>query len=328
MNEMNPLLRFAMSHFAGGDSFLAGMTLFVLTQVVLLTKLRGRWRRVAVVLSRLFVIWGCSVLVPIPPLVYIIFAIALFGLRFFRKRDNHEMSGVEAASPTEAPQSAMANQPGCERLSHLFAGLAGCLALAFEIPYRMTPVPEPSPRRLQIIADSVTAGLNDGEDTWPKRLARRTQLEIIDASQPGATLKSGLTQLMRLQASRIKPDLLLLEIGGNDLLEGLPFAEFEKNLDDLLSAAAKSGSRVWMIELPIPPLAYRYCEAQRRLAFRHQVALVPRRFLLRVLTTAGATVDGIHLSPAGHQQLAEILQTILGTVESTSTQSGRYEHVE
>ena len=135
--------------------------------------------------------------------------------------------------------------------------------LLVELPYQVLwPVPI-ADLQLLVVADSVTAGLTDGEETWPMLVARDLKLNVVDASQPGATLESAIQQNARLADAT---GLLILEIGGNDLLEGLPVDQFTKSLDRLLSSVVAPGRTVLMFELPLPPLCSRYGAAQRRLA--------------------------------------------------------------
>ena len=105
--------------------------------------------------------------------------------------------------------------------------------------------------------------------------------------------------------------LVLLEIGGNDVLAGTPPQDFERALDALLGRLRAGDRTVIMLELPLPPLYNSYGRIQRRLARRHGAPLVPKRVILGVLTTPGATVDTIHLSRKGHEQMARVLETVL-----------------
>jgi len=59
-----------------------------------------------------------------------------------------------------------------------------------------------------------------------------------------------------------------------------------------------------MFELPLPPFRAGFSRAQRELARKHNVTLLPRSVLADVLGMRGATVDGLHLSQKGHDALA------------------------
>jgi acyl-CoA thioesterase-1 len=62
-----------------------------------------------------------------------------------------------------------------------------------------------------------------------------------------------------------------------------------------------------MLELPLPPTFNRFGEIQRRLARRHNVVLIPKRYFASVLVGEEATLDGLHLSPSGHRKMAEMV---------------------
>ena len=314
MDEPPLLLRWAMYHFAGCEAFLLGLSFFCVAQLVLLRSPVGRPRMAAVIAARLGLIWAFAVPAPVPRGLLVVFAISLVGLGLAARK----------TPPTDGTADTPATPYRTEVWRWLVAGCALALILS-EIPHRLAPRLVERPHRLLIVADSVTAGLNDGEDTWPQRLARSTTLDIVDASQPGATLKSGLRQLELLDT---QPSMLLLEIGGNDLLEGLPVAQFTHDLEQLLATAQQPERTVWMFELPMPPLACRYGEVQRRLAHQYKVTLIPRRFLLQVLTSSEGTVDGIHLAPPGHQRLAELVQKMLKLDNAFLERTGSYRHVE
>lgn len=106
-------------------------------------------------------------------------------------------------------------------------------------------------------------------------------------------------------------DLVLLEIGGNDVLGSRSAADFERNLDELLRLVCGSKRAVLMFELPVPPLANAYALAQRRLAAKHGVALIPKRIFVTVLTGDAATIDSVHLTASGHARMAEAVWQVV-----------------
>jgi len=192
--------------------------------------------------------------------------------------------------------------------------LAWSAAALAEVPFHRTPrLPTMGSPTLGVIGDSLTAGMGGGEGeaaTWPRILADRRGVEVHNHARTGATVASALRQIDELSANE---RLVLLEIGGNDLLGGTAPREFEAGLDQLLSAVRRPGRVVVMLELPLPPTYNAYGLIQRRLARRHRVPLVPKRVLLGVLEQEGATLDSIHLSPEGHRQMAKAIWDILRT---------------
>ncbi|MBS0202054.1 MAG: hypothetical protein JSS49_04080 [Planctomycetes bacterium] len=311
MDEPNLVIRWAMSHFASGDSYLSGLLIFVVCQVALQIVRGPRRRRWLIVGNRVALIWSLAVLPPVPWLLAGGFTVLLLSWMISQWRNRKSPVTEQIATR--------------ERLFRSGLAAVAMLGIAVELSRQFIHIPDVSLTALCIVGDSVTAGLNDGDDTWPQQLARQVDIQILDASQPGATLKSALKQVALLKT--LPGELLLLEVGGNDLLEGLPPEEFERDLDQLLGDCQAPQRLVIMFELPFPPLAIRYASIQRSLAQQHQVLLIPRRHFLHVLTSSGSTVDGIHLSAAGHRRMMEFVQSLLQIPKSKSP-GGNYRHVE
>lgn len=181
----------------------------------------------------------------------------------------------------------------------------------------------PDAKSVAIIGDSVSAGLNAVDVTWPRQLAQSTGHAIYDASQQGATVKSALTQLDKLDG---RGDLLWIEIGGNDILESLPVDVYAERLEALLQAARKRYRTVVMMEIPAPPGGRGYGVTQRTLSKKYGIPLVPKRQFLAVLTTSGSTQDGVHLANAGHQRMASLVRKTLGWADGQHP--GEYQRVE
>ena len=184
------------------------------------------------------------------------------------------------------------------------------LALGLELPFhfmpRLPPLEHPT---LFLIGDSVSAGMKEADPgTWPKVLMARRAIDLRDYSRMGATVGSA-----RKQADRIgeEPGLVLLEIGGNDVLGSTTAEEFETRLESLLAQVCRPTRVVVMLELPLPPFRNRIGIIQRRLAAKYDVVLIPKRVFITVLTKAGATMDGIHLSSQGHALMADVMWEML-----------------
>jgi len=188
--------------------------------------------------------------------------------------------------------------------------------IALELPHQFAPRLPPLGRPpLWIIGDSVTAGMGSNEKIWPDLLPE--SVEVHNLARPGATTAMAL----KSQANQLPAEggLLLIEVGGNDLLlEGGSARQFERDLDPLLqqvcgsAGASPSPRNVVMFELPLPPLCNEYGRIQRRLAARYGVRLIPKRTFISVLAGGGATLDTIHLSQAGHQQMADEVWKVIG----------------
>jgi acyl-CoA thioesterase I len=177
-----------------------------------------------------------------------------------------------------------------------------------ELPYHVLPtVPAQSGEPLYVIGDSMTAGMEPDEPTWPARMP--IQAPIQNLARVGATTAAALqSQAPQLPATG---GILIVEIGGNDLLGGTSSAGFARDLNRLLQAICVPGRTVLMFELALPPLCNEYGRVQRRLAARYGVRLIPKRVLIDVLAGSAATLDSIHLTATGHERMASNVWSIL-----------------
>jgi acyl-CoA thioesterase-1 len=185
------------------------------------------------------------------------------------------------------------------------------IASLFEIPYHIRPTLNPvSDRSLTVIGDSVTAGTGGDEtsETWPKILSRQHLLEIQDVSHIGETAGSA---LKRVQLISIASSVVIVEIGGNDILGSTTAAQFARDLDGLLSHLADSDRQVVMFELPLPPFFHSYGRVQRAAAARYRVKLVPKRVFLSIIAGSSSTLDSIHLSQEGHRKMADCVWSLV-----------------
>jgi acyl-CoA thioesterase-1 len=184
-------------------------------------------------------------------------------------------------------------------------------AAVWEFVYHITPTIESAGSEpIVIFADSLTAGLGENEaETWPRLLNRTQGATIHDFSRVGATTGS---LLRKIRATDVPQGIVILEIGGNDILGTTSASQFEAALDECLALLRRSHSQVIMFELPLPPFYNAYGLVQRRLARKHGVALIPKRVLMGVLARGDATLDSIHLAQAGHDSLARIVWKSLG----------------
>lgn len=153
--------------------------------------------------------------------------------------------------------------------------------------------------------------------TWPKRLHELTSIPIIDLSFAGANAASALRkQASVIERDAASQDWVLICIGGNDMLGPTKADDFGASLDQLLAKARGEPDHpriVLMMELPIIPGAWAFAAWQRRLAAKYGVILIPKHIMADVVLTDANVIDGLHLSDAGHDRMAELLVPWLGT---------------
>jgi acyl-CoA thioesterase-1 len=186
------------------------------------------------------------------------------------------------------------------------AGLVTIAAMVHEARYFVRS-PAVAATRIFVMGDSISSGGFAETSAWPEILARRSGLTVKNLSQPSETVSSALTyQAPNLEAFRTG-DLVIVELGGNDMLGGTTASRFRRDLDSLLAIARDGGRReVLMFEVPLLPGKWFLGSAQRRVAEKHGVIMIPRRVLTRVLTDPdNVTDDALHLSQRGHDRMAE-----------------------
>jgi acyl-CoA thioesterase-1 len=140
-------------------------------------------------------------------------------------------------------------------------------------------------KSILIFGDSVSAAYGIAQSKgWAALLGERLKREqpdyiVVNASVSGETSGGGLARIdATLQKQR--PAVVILELGGNDGLRGLPIAEMRRNLGAIIERSQKAGARVLVVGLKLPPnYGPDYTEAFEasfgELAKRYKTALVP-----------------------------------------------------
>jgi len=176
-------------------------------------------------------------------------------------------------------------------------------------------------KTLLVLGDSISAAYGMSlEQGWVSLLEQqlstnRPEYRVINASISGETTGGGLRRLPGL-LSQYAPNVLLIELGGNDGLRGHPPAKIRGNLLRMTQLAQASGARVLLLPMEIPPnYGVRYTAAFRdsfnRVADKTGASLAP--FILDgVATQAGLMQDdGIHPTAAAQPLL---LQNIIDSL--------------
>ncbi len=171
----------------------------------------------------------------------------------------------------------------------------------------------PAPATILIVGDSLSAeyGLKRGTG-WAALLEQRLQAEkinahVINASISGDTTAGGRSRLPALLAQH-KPTQVVLELGGNDALRGLPLKLTEDNLTRMTQIAQKAGAKVLLVGMEVPPnygadYAARFAGTFKTVASSTKAGLVP--FLLKGVADVPDSLknfqsDRIHPNEASH----------------------------
>jgi len=168
--------------------------------------------------------------------------------------------------------------------------------------------------RVIIVGDSLTAGMGLPVDqAYPKLLEQRLDMEnlpteVLNAGQSGDTTAGGLRRVDWLLQQ--KPDLLIIELGANDGMRGIPLAEVQANLAAMIEKAQKEEVLVKLMEMRIPPnygeqYSAGFHKIYQTLATKYEIELIP--FLLADVAGDASLnqADGIHPTKEGHQKMAE-----------------------
>jgi acyl-CoA thioesterase-1 len=181
------------------------------------------------------------------------------------------------------------------------------------------PARQDTPRApvILVFGDSLSAGYGVPVGFgWVSLLARKIahsgyDYNVVNASVSGETTAGGLARLPRALDLH-HPDVLILELGANDGLRGLPVARARSNLDQMITLAQARGERVLLLGMRMPPnYGPRYTEAFHMmyldLARQHHVALVPFLMDKVALHPELIQADGLHPNERGQPLL---LQTV------------------
>jgi len=178
-----------------------------------------------------------------------------------------------------------------------------------ELNHRRLPVVHSdSSDHVVVLGDSISAGLGGHVRPWPELMQQIAGMQAKNLSRVGATMKDGLAM-----ADQVAPQdrLILIELGGNDLIAGECANAFARSLESVLQKLAEPGRTVIMFELPLLPQMIPYGQAQRRLSRKYGAVLIPKRFFTSVLSGRNATSDGLHLTEIGARRMAFLVARVL-----------------
>ena len=170
-------------------------------------------------------------------------------------------------------------------------------------------------QRILVFGDSLSAGFGIAvSQSWPALLGQRLQangsrLTVTNASISGETTAGGRARFAAAM-TQFKPAIVILALGANDGLRGLPVAAMQDNLDFMVAQARKQGARVLLVGMRLPPnygpkYTQEFDAAFRDLAKRQKVPLVP--FLLEpiALDQNAFLADGLHPTAAAQAKILD-----------------------
>jgi acyl-CoA thioesterase-1 len=275
-------------HFASGEAFFSGLLLLIVAVALSLFKLKSIKLYLAGIICVAGLISIASSSTPLPVWVYIIIGIVvlaqLFCIESSRLKGKHKM------------------------FIRITVCIAALFAAGMELPFWFSPPPvELKSKTIFLIGDSLGAGTGfKGENTWADIIAKKFDLNVINKSVGGGTAGSSIKSLKKIKNIGEK-DLVIIEIGGNDMFKGMTGTEFRRDLRELIVEIKKFTGNVIMLEIPLAPFSNGFGKAQRELCAEFNITLIPKKHFSWVLRGEKSTVDGLHLSNYGHEKMAKVI---------------------
>jgi acyl-CoA thioesterase-1 len=184
-----------------------------------------------------------------------------------------------------------------------------------------------------VLGDSISAAWGiDSARGWVTLLQKRLQREkfnyrVVNASVSGDTTRTGLNRLDEALTEH-KPDIVIVALGGNDGLRGLPFSEIDASLNGIIGLSRQQGAQVLLAGVRLPPnygpfYNSRFETLFRELSAARQVALVPQ--LLAGIDERAELMqaDGIHPNAAAQSLILDNVWPHLRPLLYQSAETGR-----
>ena len=177
-------------------------------------------------------------------------------------------------------------------------------------------------KSILVLGDSISAGYGmEAEQSWVSLLEQRLEQkfpgehEVINGSMSGETAAGAVNRLPHLLKSH-EPDIVIIELGGNDGLRGQPPPLIEHSLDRLVAMSLESGAETLLFGMKIPPnYGTNYSQAFeanfQQVAERHEISLLP--FFLEGVAGDDSLMqsDGIHPRAEAQSLLLENAWTLI-----------------
>jgi acyl-CoA thioesterase-1 len=189
-------------------------------------------------------------------------------------------------------------------------------------PVREAAAPAAADMRPTIVCfgDSITAGFGlDAGQSFPDLLqrdldGRAIRYRVVNLGVSGDTTQDGLARVPMALAE--KPAIVLLELGGNDGLRGIPLSITQANLAQTIEAFESAGARVVLAGMSLPPnygpaFIRKFEAVYKDLAAKYRVTLIP--FLLEGVGEHDDLMqrDGIHPNAAGARKVEALVMKTL-----------------
>lgn len=186
------------------------------------------------------------------------------------------------------------------RLLSVLLLIAGC---APDVPNLDSPG-----RTIVCLGDSITSGVGTGPgESYCDLLAGKLGVEVINAGVPGDTTEDGLARVEEVLAQ--DPWMVIVELGGNDILRSVPPARSEAALRQILDRLLAARVVPVLVEIEVP-FRGQYADVFERIEDDYDIPVVDEA-LGDILVDADLKADPIHPNAAGHKILAEAVADVV-----------------
>lgn len=172
-----------------------------------------------------------------------------------------------------------------------------------------------TPENILVLGDSLSGAFGlDADEGWVALLQQKLttqnyEYRVINASVSGDTTRTGLSRIQ--SALKIHtPSTVIIALGGNDGLRGLPFSEIENSLADIIQRCKAQGAMVLLVGVRLPPnygpvYNQKFAELYLRLADRFQLPLVAKMLDNVAENRELMQADGMHPKAEAQPQVME-----------------------
>lgn len=184
-------------------------------------------------------------------------------------------------------------------------------------------------RHPALVADRPIVCLGDSlsSEGYPRILQQRLRVPVRNLAQGGYTTEDGMNQIGEMVS--LKPQVVIIELGGHDSLRGRDRAAAKANLEKIILAARGAGAEVLLFEIPLGFVTDGYGGLDRELARKHDLELISdgairQLVLFSPFTPLGRwtgrilSYDGLHPNVEGNVFLADRVEAALERVYKTS----------
>lgn len=172
-----------------------------------------------------------------------------------------------------------------------------------------------TPENILVLGDSLSGAFGlDTDEGWVALLQQKLttqnyEYRVINASVSGDTTRTGLSRIQSVLKMHT-PSIVIIALGGNDGLRGLPFSEIENSLADIIQRCKAQGAKVLLVGVRLPPnygpvYNQKFAELYLRLADRFQLPLVAKMLDNVAENREWMQADGIHPKAEAQPQVME-----------------------